>query len=164
MPEGLVIVVLLLAFGYILLVLEIFLPGGILGVIGFLTVIYGCYLAFGLGLIWGSAAVGLSLVVAAASIAAFLRTRMVRTLVLDDKPEYWKAPERTLSELVGREGKTVSALRPAGIAQIGDERLDVVADSEFLRSGVRIRVVEVEGNRVVVEAIEENESPGEEAQ
>ncbi len=155
MPKGLPTVVALLALGYLLMLLELFVPGGVIGVIGLLAAAYGCYLAFGLGTSWGAAALVLSVIVAFFSIRIFLRSRMARNLVLNETPDYWKAPDQELAALIGREGRTVSALRPAGIAQIGDDRIDVITDSEFLRAGVTIRVREVEGNRVVVEAVEQ---------
>jgi membrane-bound serine protease (ClpP class) len=69
----------------------------------------------------------------------------------------WKAADVGLGELVGKEGRTLTPLRPAGMVEIDERRIDVVSDSEFLGAGVRVRVVEVEGNRVVVEPATETE-------
>ena len=161
MPEGLLAIVGLLALGYILLFLEVFVPGGVLGVLGALAMIYACYLAFGLSAAWGVAAVGLSLVVAAVAVRLVVRSRIGRKLVLEDRGvRDWKAAEGGLEALVGREGRTLTTLRPAGMAEIDDHRIDVVADSEFLAAGVAVRVCEVEGNRVVVEALEEAAAGG----
>ena len=156
MPEGLLAVVALLALGFILLFLEIFVPGGVLGVLGVLVMVYGCYLAFNLSAAWGTAAVALSVLVAVVAIRLVARSRLGRKLILDDAgARDWKAAEAGLEELVGNEGRTLTQLRPAGLAQIDDRRLDVVADNELIPAGVAVRVVEVEGNRVVVEAVEE---------
>ena len=54
-----------------------------------------------------------------------------------------------------RTGRTLTPLRPAGLVEIDGRRIDVVADSEFLDAGVEVRVCEVEGNRVVVEAADD---------
>jgi membrane-bound serine protease (ClpP class) len=51
------------------------------------------------------------------------------------------------------EGITLSALRPAGIAEIEGQRVDVVTKGEMVGRGDRVRVTEVEGNRVVVERL-----------
>jgi membrane-bound serine protease (ClpP class) len=161
MPEGLFSVVGLLALGYILLFLEIFVPGGVLGVLGGLAMVYACYLAFGLSPAWGTAAVGLSVIVALLAVRLLARSRIGRKLVLEDRGVgAWKAAEEGLGTLVGREGRTLSTLRPAGLAEFDGRRLNVVADSEFLASGVVVRVCEVEGNRVVVEAVEEDAAGG----
>jgi membrane-bound serine protease (ClpP class) len=46
-------------------------------------------------------------------------------------------------------------LRPAGSAEFGDQRLDVVSDGDLVPKGSRVRVNHVEGSRVVVERIED---------
>ncbi len=154
MPEGLLEVVALLSLGYVLLLLELFVPGGILGVLGVLCIGYGCTLAFGLGTSWGLGAMGLSLTVTGIGLAVFLRSRAARRLVLEGPTDGgWQAPDAGLRELLGASGTTLSPLRPAGLVDIAGERVDVVADDEFLDAGVRVRVCEVEGNRVVVEPV-----------
>jgi membrane-bound serine protease (ClpP class) len=52
--------------------------------------------------------------------------------------------------LVGRHGVTETALRPAGKANIGGKRIDVVTDGGFLEANERVVVAEVDGPRVVV--------------
>jgi membrane-bound serine protease (ClpP class) len=52
--------------------------------------------------------------------------------------------------LIGRTGETITNLRPSGIALIDDQRVDVVAEGEFVGSGKEIVVVKVEGNRILV--------------
>ncbi len=155
-PEELLSVVGLLSLGYVLMLIEIFVPGGVLGVMGLLSVAYGCALAFGFGTSWGLASVAISVVFTAVTLRLFLRSRMARKLVHDvPGVKEWKASAAGLSELVGRSGRVLTPLRPAGLAEIGDQRVDVVSDSQFLEAGVRVRVCEVEGNRVVVEADEQ---------
>ena len=155
MPDGLIEVISLLTVGYILLLLELFVPGGILGILGGAAIIYGCLLAFQLGTLWGVASMGLSVVVTVGVVTAFLRSRTAKKLILSSEgPKTWKGQDISLVALLGREGTALSGLRPAGIAEIDDERIDVVADGEFLAAGTAVRVVEVEGNRVVVEAVE----------
>lgn len=58
------------------------------------------------------------------------------------------------SELVGASGIAVTDLRPAGVARIGEERIDVVAESEFIESGTPVRVVRAEGYRHVVRPVD----------
>lgn len=152
----------MLAMGYLLLLAELFLPGGIVGIFGLGAVLYGCYLAFGLGDLWGSAAIVLSVVVTVLGLRTFFRSRTGKRLMLnDDSPKKWKAQEAGLEILAGQIGITLSALRPSGIAEFDGRRVDVVSDSEFLDSGQRVQVVEVEGNRVVVEVAQEESVPEE---
>ena len=44
-------------------------------------------------------------------------------------------------------------LRPAGKVQFGEDYVDVVAESGYVREGTRVQVVEVEANRVVVKEV-----------
>jgi membrane-bound serine protease (ClpP class) len=41
-------------------------------------------------------------------------------------------------------------LRPAGLALLNGQRVDVVAESSWIQAGVRVKVIEVAGNRIVV--------------
>ncbi|MGQ9660741.1 MAG: NfeD family protein [Kiritimatiellia bacterium] len=54
-------------------------------------------------------------------------------------------------ELVGLHGIAVTALRPAGVGMFGERRLDVVTRGQFVEAGAKIVVVEVRGNRILVE-------------
>ena len=56
-------------------------------------------------------------------------------------------------ELVGMVGTAVTDLRPSGTGLFGDERLDVVSESEWIKQGTRIRVVSAEGYRHVVRPV-----------
>lgn len=57
-----------------------------------------------------------------------------------------------LLALVGRTGTAATVLRPAGTAEIGGERVDVVTEGEFVEAGAALRVLYVDGRRVVVAA------------
>jgi membrane-bound serine protease (ClpP class) len=52
--------------------------------------------------------------------------------------------------LIGQQGTTLTALRPAGKARIGCELLDVVSDGPYIGPGSTVEVVQVSRNRIVV--------------
>lgn len=56
-------------------------------------------------------------------------------------------------DLLGQPGRTITALRPSGAAMFGERRQDVVTRGEFINEKTMVKVVEVHGNRVVVEAV-----------
>lgn len=56
-------------------------------------------------------------------------------------------------ELEGLDGVALTDLRPSGVAQIGDERLDVVSETGWVPAGSPVRVQRAEGYRHVVRAI-----------
>jgi membrane-bound serine protease (ClpP class) len=57
-----------------------------------------------------------------------------------------------LKELVGHTGLALTDLRPAGTARIAGRRVDVIADGRFVERGGGVRVLGVNGTRVVVQA------------
>ena len=64
------------------------------------------------------------------------------------------APDsQSLKDLVGLEGRSITPLRPAGAALIGARRLDVVTEGKFVATDKPIKVIQVEGNRVIVEPL-----------
>lgn len=55
-----------------------------------------------------------------------------------------------LTALVGRVGKAATVLRPTGVMEIDGQRIDVVTEGEFVEAGTSLRVLYVQGARVVV--------------
>ena len=56
----------------------------------------------------------------------------------------------SLQELPGKDGITVTRLRPAGKALIDGKRFDVVSMGDFIEKDTAVVVTAVEGNRIVV--------------
>ncbi len=57
------------------------------------------------------------------------------------------------SELLGKEGVTLTPLRPSGIATFEHERVNVVTAGEYIPPNTRVRVTRVQGNRIEVRAV-----------
>lgn len=58
------------------------------------------------------------------------------------------------SHLVGKQGISLTPLRPAGMVDIDGERADVVTDGEFIKRGEQIVVTKVSGRRILVKKVE----------
>ena len=156
---------LLVASGLVLLVVEIFIiPGfGVAGVLGIAAFLSGISLSLiGTGATWEFAlrAVGrvvfslLAALIASLVLLRFLpRLPFGRRLILETAlltgAGGGSAPESDRTWL-GKSGTALSPLRPAGIAEIGGERVDVVSDGDLIEPGVPIVVTHVDGNRIVV--------------
>lgn len=54
---------------------------------------------------------------------------------------------------IGSLGLTESSLRPIGRARFGNTFLDVVCEGDYIPKGAAIRVLEIAGNKVIVEAV-----------
>lgn len=70
-----------------------------------------------------------------------------------DEVQHGTTPS-VLAGLVGSDGEALTDLRPAGSARIGGRRVDVVASGRFVEKGRRVRVTDVNGTRVVVQAVD----------
>jgi len=57
------------------------------------------------------------------------------------------------SHLLGKEGIAITMLRPAGKVEIDSERYSVLTQGEIIEAGTKVRVIEVEGSHIVVEAV-----------
>ena len=49
---------------------------------------------------------------------------------------------------------TYTRLSPSGKVRLGEDLVDVVSDGELIEADTAIRVIDVEGNRVVVQAVD----------
>lgn len=168
--------VLLFVGGIACMAIEFFvLPGfGVFGVTGVLLVLAGLTLASApaSGRLLGrfdavtapAATVGASLavvVVIGAVLARFLgAVPLVRRMALlpqdvhaDSAPP--SATATSYNHLLNAEGRTRTPLRPAGKVRFDGDDVDVVAEGSFIDSGKPVRVVLVQGNRIVVREIEE---------
>ena len=58
-------------------------------------------------------------------------------------------------DMVGVTGKAITDLRPSGTGLFGEERIDVVSESEWITEGTPIRIMSAEGYRHVVRPVSE---------
>jgi membrane-bound serine protease (ClpP class) len=160
--------VILLGLGLLALAVEVFvLPGfGAAGVLGLVSIAAAVMLAM-IGASPSVADVTQALVVLGASLAitAAVAYAWIRHLPNSGRfsglflrggahqsEGYIAATPRL--DLVGQDGVAVTDLRPAGTAQFGHERVDVVTEGEYVRQGCAVRVVRSEGYRHVVRGLE----------
>jgi membrane-bound serine protease (ClpP class) len=158
---------LLVALGLGLIALEIFvIPGfGVAGVVGGAAVLAALTMALlGSGptiVAVMAAAERVAVSLLAALAASFLLLRLLpkvpigRRLMLN----YGLPPGAgsttdivagSAAHLTGQPGIATSPLRPVGFAEIGGERLEVVAEGEMIETGAAVVVARVDGNRIVV--------------
>jgi membrane-bound serine protease (ClpP class) len=149
------LIITLLIVGAVLLFLETLLPGLIAGIIGFLCLLVAVVLGyrdygFQTGsLILGGVLLGL-LAGAWCWLKFFPESRLARNFISQravgelgvDKPE-----------LLHQTGAALTQLRPSGTAQINGQRVDVVTEGGLIERGAKVKVVAVEGSRIVVRAI-----------
>ena len=145
----------LMVAGLALIAIEVFvIPGfGVIGILGIGGVIGSGYLAYAeLETPYSAIAIAAGLVGAGVLFWFLPRTRVGKSMVLETQT-LGRAANPELERLVNREGEALTPLRPSGSVEIDDRPVDVVTDGEYVEAGARVRVVRVEGGRVVVERI-----------
>ncbi len=163
--------ILLFLLGCTLLLVEVFLiPGfGIAGIAGILLILTSLYLSLvkyplpHTPIEWKTFreaiySISFSFAVLLAGFLAFLkflpRTPLFSHLALSTslkKKEFTALPD--YSFWIGKRGKTISHIRPAGKVEIEGKIIDVVSEGEFIEPGEMVKVVKTEGPRIVVKKI-----------
>lgn len=145
----------LLLCGFLLLAVEIFVPGGVLGTLGAAALFGAMITAFA---VFGAEtgfliAIGMLILMAAALvlwIRIFPNTPIGKALTLSKDAQTFKLDDSASLLLLDKTGTAQSDLRPSGIALIEGRRLDVVADGEWISAGEAIKVIAVKGNHITV--------------
>lgn len=148
------LIITLLILGAVLMFLETLLPGMIAGIIGFICLMAAVVLGYSdYGYQTGTfilAGVIVGLIIGFwCWLKFFPESRIARKFISRgavgdlgvDKPE-----------LLNQTGEALTQLRPSGNAKINGQRVDVVAESGLIERGTRVKVVAVEGARIVVRA------------
>jgi len=152
----------LFAAGVVLLILEVFVPSfGILGILGVSALAGGVVTAaFDTGSALQSLlfAFVIAALLTAIAAKAFHKRGVWNRFILRDRftKEEGYIPAPSKETLLGQEGESLTPLRPAGTALIGGERVDVVTSGGFIAAGRRVKVLKVEGTRVVVGEVQDS--------
>ena len=81
----------------------------------------------------------------------FPRSPMGRWLMIRKTPGGGPGAEPgPYGELAGREGRTLTVLRPVGLVLIGDRKYSAVSGGEFIERDRQVKVLKVEGSRILV--------------
>ncbi|MDF1610662.1 NfeD family protein [Stygiobacter electus] len=158
--------IIIFIMGVILLIVEIFvIPGfGITGILGIILMMVALF--FGLITdidIATTNAISIAIIQLASTfvltaiviyfIWKFLpKSQTFNKLILDEnlksKSGYTAKPE--IENLVGKVGKSITDLRPAGSILIDNQRIDVVTEGDYIEKDNDVIVKKVEGSKVIV--------------
>ncbi len=153
---------LLVVAGLVLMAAELLLPtGGVLFVVGIGGLIAGVAMTFAYdathGLVLLIALFVLLPIAGPALLRLWPRTPMGRKLVLggpeDDAAIAGMPVNLELESLRGRYGKTLSALRPAGVTDFDGQRIDTLSEGPLIEPGRWVRCMDVRAGRVIVREI-----------
>ena len=150
-----------------LLLLELFvIPGfGIAGIAGIALMLGSVFFVFRNAYKLETAVFGLSFAIiltfafaiALSYILPKTRTwnHLVLSAAMDSGSGFHSAPRENFQEYVGKTGIALTPLRPAGTVRVDDKRLDVVTAGDFIVRETPVKIINVEGSKIFVEAIDE---------
>lgn len=147
----------LLFCGLFLIGLEIFVPGGILGIFGAAALLAAAIIGFSIFPLW-LGWISLFSILALVALAVFVWMKYLpaspigKALSLSqnlDDAEKVESDWKT-----GMRGTAASDLRPAGKAVLNGRRADVIAEKGmFVAHGANIEITRTSGNRIYVKEI-----------
>lgn len=155
-------IIICFVIGIGLLILEAFMPGfgapGITGVI--LEVITLVLTWFEHGPVATLGMLLIVLLVLAIAISTSLRSitkgRLSKSSLVHSETESNEDGYRSIQDLavfMDKEGTATSVLRPTGIADFEGVRLNVSSEGDFIPAGTKVRIVKVEGAKILVRAL-----------
>ena len=146
--------------GIVLLAIEIFvIPGfGITGILGILGIVAGIFMSFGINNIaQATLVVFVSLIadiILIIILARFiLKSKGFKNIVALETDTAGYHSSVSYDNLLGCEGITDTFFRPSGNIIINDKKYDAITEGEFINKGAKIKVILVEGNKIVIKEI-----------
>jgi membrane-bound ClpP family serine protease len=148
-------IILLIALGLALLVLEILiLPGLIAGIIGALFILAGVLLAYGeYGTTTGHLTAVSTVFLTIAVVLYFLRSRSWQRFGLNSTIEGKTNEVNKLPIAEGDTGITLSALRPMGTILVNNHRVEAQTRGEMIPENSTVKIISILPNKVLVEAV-----------
>lgn len=155
--------ILLIAVGFVLLPAELLLPtGGILFAAGLIAIGAGVFMAFMISSSVGFVTLLASLcgMVLMLGLISYVwrRSPLARHFVLDAPGEEATMAglpaNQDLGRLKGRIGRTLSALRPAGVVDFDGRRVDTITEGMMVDPGQYVRCIDVQAGKVIVRPVE----------
>lgn len=162
------VVMLLFILGLALIVVEVFvIPGfGIAGIMGLILMLGSVFYTFfsetgdfSVALFWLSVSIILTSALAILATIFLPKSspfqRFALSTVMSADEGYHSAGTDNFSSFIGKTGVALTPLRPAGTARVDNQRLDVVTEGNFIAENTTIKVLDVEGAKISVVAVED---------
>lgn len=136
----------------VLIYLEFFVPGAILGILGGLGFCISILL-----FIWESGVLWQIITLIVVMVVLLILTIKLALRKLKQKPSMFAKEEQSGylasqydKELIGKEGLAATDLKPSGHIRVEGERYQAVSESRYIKKGESVKVVAGEGARLIV--------------
>lgn len=148
--------IIMFIIGLVMLLLEFFVPGGIVGIIGGALIIISLlfagasvtHMAYSIIIAMFIAVIGMVILMKFFGKKLYVFNKLILRDATTTEEGYVSNTNRI--ELIGRIGEAVTPLRPAGVIVIDHERIDAVSEGSYIDKGKQVEVIKVEGSRIVV--------------
>ena len=141
--------------GVLVIIAEIILPSG-----GILSIIATCLFGYSLYMVFTEVSTSVGMIFIAADVIVIPVLVIIGLKLLAKSPVTLRkelssqdgvtSQSPDLEEYLGQEGTALTDLRPAGVAMINHERLDVVTRGEYIEKNTTIAVIAATGNQIIV--------------
>ncbi len=149
--------ILLLIAGFILAGIEMVLPGfsvpGISAIICLVSAVFLIADSIMEGVVITVGILALLGILLALILWLLSRGKLKSPIILEEEQRrsdgYLSSSD--LNYLLGKEGVAGTDLRPAGVGRIDGVNLDVISDGKYISRGAKIKIIKVEGSKLIVE-------------
>ncbi|MDD3839096.1 MAG: NfeD family protein [Clostridia bacterium] len=151
--------VILFLAGLMLLLIELGIPGfGVVGAGGIICVILSIFLASSSpqsALISLVTAIILSIIILPITFKYVSKSKIFDKIILrySQKDDSGNIGWSKYQDYLDKSGYALTDLRPSGAVDVNGEKIDVVSEGEFIDRGSEVKVVRVEGRKIVVKKI-----------
>lgn len=145
-----------LLFGYVLVALEAIVPGGILGILGFVSILlssYYAYLEFGgwivpmLVFMFGSLG---GVVLIFFQFKWLAKSNLGKNMFVDSTSGSSLNEDASMRKLIGKKGLTQTDHHPEGLVRIDGKNFDSYCESGFISKGIEVKIERLDGFRLIV--------------
>lgn len=149
----------------VMLVIEVFVPtAGILGLASAVTAVIGVVCLWRYNEYYGAGGLLTTMIVGPTigyyGLKMYRHTPLGRKMIgvpddaeVEAQQRAEEARKQAESALLGKEGTALTDLRPVGMIQVGEQRIDALAEVMFIQRGSRVRVIGVSTGQVKVRQI-----------
>lgn len=155
--------VLMFIIGLVLLFAELFVPGGIVGIIGGALMIISILFA-GESVVHMAYSILIAVFVGIIGMVIVMKffgknLHVFNKLILRDATTTEEGYVSNVNriELLGKVGDSITPLRPAGTILVDRERIDAVSEGSYIGANRKVEVIQVEGSRIIVRETKEGE-------
>lgn len=154
-------IIALFVLGILLIMAEVFIiPGfGVAGISGIVAIALSLFYIFPnptIALNVMAVVAVFTILFAVVIFKKFGSSRLWGNIALQtDSSSYFSSSNK--KELLHRKGHAITDLRPAGIIEVDQEKVDVISEGGFIEKGQLVKIIAVNGSKIKVRKIEEEE-------